>query len=87
MLEERDPKLDLLAVGLLALTIFLGVSLLTHDPADPPSNLVYPERTEISNVCGRYGALVSTFQETMTGEDDDWYVCEIDWPSGTVTPL
>ena len=33
------------------------------------------------------GALVNTFSETISGEDDDWYVCEIDWPSGTVTPL
>ena len=33
------------------------------------------------------GALVQTFNETVTLEDSDWYVCEIDWPSGTVTPL
>jgi hypothetical protein len=33
------------------------------------------------------GALVRTFNETVTTEDQDWYVCEIDWPSGTVTPL
>ena len=33
------------------------------------------------------GALVRTFNETLTTEDQDWYVCEIDWPSGTVTPL
>ncbi len=33
------------------------------------------------------GALIQTFNETLTTEDQDWYVCEIDWPSGTVTPL
>jgi len=32
------------------------------------------------------GALVRTFNESVTTEDQDWYVCDIDWPSGTVTP-
>ncbi len=60
MLEERDLKIDLLALGLLALTIFLAASLLSYDPADPPSRLVYPERSETANVCGRFGALAGT---------------------------
>ncbi len=59
MLEDRDLKLDLLALGLLALTIFLAASLLSYNPGDPPSTLVYPEQTETLNVCGRSGALVS----------------------------
>ena len=59
MLEERDLKLDLVALGLLALTVFLAASLLSYHPADPPSTLVYPEQTETLNVCGRSGALVS----------------------------
>ncbi|MBW1807555.1 MAG: choice-of-anchor D domain-containing protein [Deltaproteobacteria bacterium] len=33
------------------------------------------------------GALVANFTETISGENSDWYVCEIDWPSGAVTPL
>jgi len=32
------------------------------------------------------GAMVQTFNESVTTEDQDWYVCDIDWPSGTVTP-
>ncbi|NLE37381.1 MAG: DNA translocase FtsK [Pirellulaceae bacterium] len=59
MLEQRNLKLDLLALGLLALTIFLASSLLSYHPGDPPSSLVYPEQTETLNVCGRSGALVS----------------------------
>ena len=59
MLENRDLKLDLLALGLLALTIFLASSLLSYHPADPPSTLVYPEQTTTLNICGRSGALVS----------------------------
>jgi S-DNA-T family DNA segregation ATPase FtsK/SpoIIIE len=59
MLENRNLKMDLLALGLLALVAFLAASLLSYDPADPPSKLVFPERTETLNVCGRSGALVS----------------------------
>ena len=59
MLEQRNLKLDLLALGLLALTIFLAASLLSYDPADPPSKLVYPATGRDANVCGRSGRLVS----------------------------
>jgi len=59
MLEQRNLKLDLLTLGLLALTIFLAAALLSYDPADPPSKLVFPERAETLNVCGRSGAVVS----------------------------
>jgi S-DNA-T family DNA segregation ATPase FtsK/SpoIIIE len=60
MLEQRNLKLDLLALGLLGLTVFLAASLLSYDRADPPGNLVYPAHTEAANICGRCGALVST---------------------------
>jgi len=59
MLEQRSLKLDLLALGLLALTVFLAASLLSYDPADPPGKLVYPQSTQTANLCGRSGALVS----------------------------
>lgn len=59
MLEDRDLKLDLLALGLLAVTIFLAAALLSYHPTDPPGKLVYPESTETLNVCGRSGAVVS----------------------------
>ena len=59
MLEKRNLKLDLFALALLALTIFLAASLLSYPPADPPSKLVSPVRTETLNVCGQWGALVS----------------------------
>ena len=61
MLEERNLKLDLLALGLLALTVFLAASLLSYDPADPPGTLVYPGRAETTNICGRYGALAGAW--------------------------
>ncbi len=67
MLEKRDLKVDLLALALLALTVFLAASLLSYDRADPPGTLVYPQRTETTNVCGRYGALVSSVLLTAFG--------------------
>jgi S-DNA-T family DNA segregation ATPase FtsK/SpoIIIE len=59
MPEPRHLKLDLAALGLLALTAFLAAALWSYDPADPPSKLVVPERAHVLNVCGRSGALAS----------------------------
>ncbi|MFV2066044.1 MAG: DNA translocase FtsK [Pirellulales bacterium] len=59
MLHERNLKQDVLALLLLALALFLGVSLVTYHPADPPSRLVYPADRPIENACGRSGALVA----------------------------
>ena len=44
MLEQRNLKTDLWALALLGLTLFLAASVLSYDPADPPSKLVLPER-------------------------------------------
>jgi hypothetical protein len=37
MPERRNLKLDLAALGLLALTVFLAAALWTYDPADRPT--------------------------------------------------
>ena len=67
MLEDRNLKMDLLALGLLALVVFLAASLLSYDAADPPGKLVFPERAETLNACGRSGALVSRALLTAFG--------------------
>ncbi len=61
MLEDRNLKLDLFALGLLAATVFLGAALLSYSPADPPSRLIFPAATETTNVCGHIGATTSTY--------------------------
>ncbi|RME25149.1 MAG: hypothetical protein D6806_08405 [Deltaproteobacteria bacterium] len=33
------------------------------------------------------GNLVASFENDLAGENTDWYVCTVDWPSGTVTPM
>ena len=41
--------------------------VLSYDPGDPPSKLVYPERAEVLNVCGRSGAFVSRYLFSALG--------------------
>ncbi len=74
MFEERDVRLDLAALAVLVFVVFLGLSLVTFHPADPPVELVYPfgewyQQDTLtypvaqltSNACGRWGSLVSSF--------------------------
>ncbi len=67
MPETRSLKSDLLTLVLLALTIFLGAALLSYDPADPPSKLVWPERSETFNACGRSGAVAAALLFNAVG--------------------
>ena len=59
MFDDRSLKLDLFALALLAATLFLGLSLASYSPADPPSALVYPPQEHTTNWCGRWGALAA----------------------------
>lgn len=52
-------KADLMALVLLALTVFAGLALYSYDPADPPSSAVFPVRETPANLCGPIGANVS----------------------------
>ncbi|MBS0261538.1 MAG: DNA translocase FtsK [Planctomycetes bacterium] len=67
MHDRHRLKTDLLALGLLAATFFVALSLLSHDPADPPSTAVYPPRAAIANTCGRVGAWVAHTLYTAFG--------------------
>ena len=59
MLEERSLKLDLFALVLLALAVFLTLALATYDPADSTSGLVYPPHAQTVNACGRSGSIAA----------------------------
>lgn len=61
MLDIQRLKTDLLALGLLAVIVLTGLALVSHNPADPPSTLVYPARTVVVNLCGPTGAVLSQF--------------------------
>ncbi|MCA9208296.1 MAG: DNA translocase FtsK 4TM domain-containing protein [Pirellulaceae bacterium] len=80
MFENRNLKLDLFAVGLLAFTVFIGLALATYDPADPvpelaaplnllhqPDRLVFPPHEQTRNLCGYWGALASDLLLTKLG--------------------
>jgi S-DNA-T family DNA segregation ATPase FtsK/SpoIIIE len=56
---SRDYRLDFLSAGLVIVALFLAGSFISFDPADPPSDLVYPMNVEVQNWCGRAGAYVS----------------------------
>ena len=67
MLDKERLKTDLLALGLLALVVFVGLSFLSYDPADPPSSLVFPQRQVPTNICGEVGASVAYYTRQWMG--------------------
>ncbi|MFO7907043.1 MAG: DNA translocase FtsK 4TM domain-containing protein, partial [Pirellulaceae bacterium] len=80
MTQKRNLKLDLTAIALLAVVVFLTLALLSYSPADPvmqlitpldqlfqPDTLVYPENPKVQNVCGPLGALVANVMFTGVG--------------------
>lgn len=50
---------QILWVALLAGWVFVAASLLSFDPADPPTHAVYPPNEQASNWCGPAGAAIA----------------------------
>ena len=80
MFDNRNLKLDLCALGLLATVIFSGLALVSYDPADPlpslvepldrlyqPDILVHPTHTIPHNICGKWGALLADLMLNLLG--------------------
>jgi len=80
MLDDRNLRFDLFALGLMAFTIFMGLSLLTYSPADPlsdaiyplneiyqPNPTVFPLNTELHNACGHAGAICADMLLNVLG--------------------
>ena len=80
MSEDRKIRNDIVAIGILALIIFLAASMATYDQRDPaheassllnhiyqPDQLYYPSQTEFSNACGRLGAWTSDMLTNTLG--------------------
>jgi S-DNA-T family DNA segregation ATPase FtsK/SpoIIIE len=61
MFEDRSLKIDLCALALLALAVFLGVALWTYNATDPPSTIVWPSTSVVHNACGSAGALTAHY--------------------------
>jgi len=56
MWDLRRLRTDVTGLVLFAATVFIGLSLLSFNPADPPARLMFPMRAEPSNWCGETGA-------------------------------
>jgi S-DNA-T family DNA segregation ATPase FtsK/SpoIIIE len=61
MLENRSLKLDVCALALVAIVVFLGIALWTYHPTDSPSTLVWPSSQTVENACGHAGALTAYY--------------------------
>ena len=80
MSEDRKIRNDIVAIGILALIIFLAASMVTYDQRDPayeassllnqiyqPDQLYYPAQENFSNACGRLGAWTSDMLSNTLG--------------------
>ena len=67
MVNFRRIRTDILAFSLLAVTLFVALSLFTYDPADPPSQRFFPARTEVANLCGSTGAQLAFYSHKVIG--------------------
>lgn len=56
MIDYGRLRTDLFALAILAMAVFLGLSLVSYDPADPPATAVFPVNTHTVNLCGIAGA-------------------------------
>lgn len=59
MIDYGRLRTDLLALAILATTVFIGMSLISYDAADPPAHVVYPNHNPPMNLCGATGALIA----------------------------
>lgn len=60
--ESEQPAPDLRRAGWIALFaawVFIALSVVSFDPADPPSHLVAVHNDPATNLCGRFGAVVA----------------------------
>ncbi|HLJ10363.1 MAG TPA: DNA translocase FtsK 4TM domain-containing protein, partial [Planctomycetaceae bacterium] len=73
MNDRHRLKTDLLALCLLAAAVFVALSLLSHDPADPPAAAVYPVPSQNANTCGPAGAWIAHHLRTAFGVGA-WFV-------------
>jgi S-DNA-T family DNA segregation ATPase FtsK/SpoIIIE len=67
MPDVQRLKSDLLALCLLALTVFLALTLVSYSPADPPGGAVFPPPKLLHNLCGPTGARLAHVLHSLFG--------------------
>ena len=56
----KNRLMELLGLVLVFISVFLSASIVSYSPSDP--NFIYsPENTEIKNIGGFYGSIISDF--------------------------
>ena len=53
---------QILAIVLVPVVVFISMSLVSFDPADPPASRGFPPRIEPVNLCGHLGSTVATLK-------------------------
>jgi S-DNA-T family DNA segregation ATPase FtsK/SpoIIIE len=67
MINRRRLPIDLLALLLLGLVVFVGLALWSYNPADPPGDTVYPPSESVTNLMGSSGAVVANNLRNLLG--------------------
>ncbi len=67
MWDFRRLRTDLTSLGLFAGTLFIALSMISFDPADPPASMVFPARDTPVNLCGRLGAELAYYMRAAFG--------------------
>ena len=71
--DFRKLRSDLTALVLLAVTVFVGLSMLSFDLADPPAQTLHPARSKPLNLCGEFGAQLAYYLRASFGMAS-WFV-------------
>ena len=67
MLNIQRIKTDVLALAVMAVVLFVALSLVSFNPADAPSDTIFPSRTVTDNFCGPTGASVAWHLRNLFG--------------------
>jgi S-DNA-T family DNA segregation ATPase FtsK/SpoIIIE len=67
MWDFRRLRTDLTSLGLFAGTLFIALSMISFDSADPPARTVFPLRETPVNLCGPLGAELAHHLRTVLG--------------------
>ena len=73
MIDFRRIRNDMLALLLLAVTVFVGLSLVSFHPTDPPATIAWPPVKEARNLCGPGGAQLAHTLRVALGFGS-WFV-------------
>ena len=66
-MDTHRIKRDIIALALLALTVFVGISLASYNSYDPPSERVFPAAEHTTNLAGVFGSYTAYLLRNVLG--------------------